>query len=173
MQSWRRVCSFINGKNKRLDAQFSFCSSYGSVHKAIHKESGEVLAVKRVPVDTDLQEIIKEITIMQQCDSKFVVKYFGSYFISAELWVSAALTAMRLCKTNLKHLQIVMEYCGAGSVSDIMKLRRKTLTEEEMSVIVRDTLMGLSYLHSMKKMYVPILCKAIVERFATALDIEI
>lgn len=47
-----------------------------------------------------------------------------------------------------------MEYCGAGSVSDIMKLRRKTLTEEEMSVIVRDTLMGLSYLHSMKKMYV-------------------
>lgn len=26
-------------------------------------------------------------------------------------------------------VQIVMEYCGAGSVSDIMKLRRKTVTE--------------------------------------------
>ena len=43
-------------------------SAYGSVYKAIHKESGEVLAIKQVPVDTDLQEIIKEISIMQQCD---------------------------------------------------------------------------------------------------------
>ena len=42
--------------------------AYGSVYKALHKESGEVLAIKQVPVDTDLQEIIKEISIMQQCD---------------------------------------------------------------------------------------------------------
>lgn len=42
--------------------------AYGSVFKALHKESGEVLAIKQVPVDTDLQEIIKEISIMQQCD---------------------------------------------------------------------------------------------------------
>lgn len=33
--------------------------SYGSVYKALHKESGQVLAIKQVPVDTDLQEIIK------------------------------------------------------------------------------------------------------------------
>lgn len=61
--------------------------SYGSVHKAIHKETGHVLAVKKVPVDTDLQEIIKEISIMQQCDSKYVVKYYGSYFKNSDLWV--------------------------------------------------------------------------------------
>ena len=48
--------------------------SYGSVFKAVHKESGEVLAIKQVPVDTDLQEIIKEISIMQQCD-RFVLFY--------------------------------------------------------------------------------------------------
>ena len=40
--------------------------SYGSVYKSIHKESRQVLAIKQVPVDTDLQEIIKEISIMQQ-----------------------------------------------------------------------------------------------------------
>lgn len=34
----------------------------------MHKESGQLLAIKKVPVDTDLQEIIKEISIMQQCD---------------------------------------------------------------------------------------------------------
>ena len=54
----------------------------------MHKESGQVLAIKQVPVDTDLQEIIKEISIMQQCDSPYVVKYYGSYFKNTDLWVS-------------------------------------------------------------------------------------
>ena len=62
--------------------------SYGSVFKAIHKESQQILAIKQVPVDTDLQEIIKEISIMQQCDSPYVVKYYGSYFKNTDLWVS-------------------------------------------------------------------------------------
>ena len=61
--------------------------SYGSVYKAIHKDSRQVLAIKQVPVDTDLQEIIKEISIMQQCDSPYVVKYYGSYFKNTDLWV--------------------------------------------------------------------------------------
>lgn len=63
------------------------CRSYGSVYKALHKESGQVLAIKQVPIDTDLQEIIKEISIMQQCDSHHVVKYYGSYFKDSDLWV--------------------------------------------------------------------------------------
>jgi len=106
--------------------------AYGSVYKALHKESGEVLAIKQVPVDTDLQEIIKEISIMQQCDSPYVVKYYGSYFKNTDLW-------------------IVMEYCGAGSVSDCMRLRNKTLTEDEIACICRDTLNGLEYLHFRRK----------------------
>ncbi|CAI2356936.1 unnamed protein product [Caenorhabditis sp. 36 PRJEB53466] len=108
--------------------------SYGSVHKAIHRESGHVLAIKKVPVDTDLQEIIKEISIMQQCKSKYVVKYYGSYFKNSDLW-------------------IVMEYCGAGSVSDIMRARRKPLSELEISAVLRDTLKGLQYLHDLKKIH--------------------
>ncbi|CAH1153567.1 unnamed protein product [Phaedon cochleariae] len=108
--------------------------SYGSVYKALHKESGQVLAIKQVPVDTDLQEIIKEISIMQQCDSPFVVKYYGSYFKNTDLW-------------------IVMEYCGAGSVSDIMRLRKKTLTEDEIATILSDTLKGLEYLHLRRKIH--------------------
>ncbi|XP_011305610.1 serine/threonine-protein kinase 3 [Fopius arisanus] len=108
--------------------------SYGSVYKALHKESGQVLAIKQVPVDTDLQEIIKEISIMQQCDSPYVVKYYGSYFKNTDLW-------------------IVMEYCGAGSVSDIMRLRKKTLQEDEIATILCDTLKGLEYLHLRRKIH--------------------
>jgi len=108
--------------------------SYGSVFKSLHKESKQILAIKQVPVDTDLQDIIKEISIMQQCDSPYVVKYYGSYFKNTDLW-------------------IVMEYCGAGSVSDIMRLRKKTLTEDEIATVLCDTLKGLEYLHLRKKIH--------------------
>ena len=50
-------------------------------------------------------------------------------------------------------LWIVMEYCGGGSVSDIMRLRKKTLTEDEISAILKDTLMGLEYLHQRRKIH--------------------
>uniref|UniRef100_A0A2K6U1L8 Serine/threonine-protein kinase 4 n=1 Tax=Saimiri boliviensis boliviensis TaxID=39432 RepID=A0A2K6U1L8_SAIBB len=108
--------------------------SYGSVYKAIHKETGQIVAIKQVPVESDLQEIIKEISIMQQCDSHHVVKYYGSYFKNTDLW-------------------IVMEYCGAGSVSDIIRLRNKTLTEDEIATILQSTLKGLEYLHFMRKIH--------------------
>lgn len=52
----------------KIMSWLSFLRSYGSVFKAIHKESGQVVAIKQVPVESDLQEIIKEISIMQQCD---------------------------------------------------------------------------------------------------------
>ncbi|XP_023655496.1 serine/threonine-protein kinase 4-like [Paramormyrops kingsleyae] len=108
--------------------------SYGSVFKANYKETGEIVAIKQVPVESDLQEIIKEISIMQQCNSPHVVRYYGSYFKNSDLW-------------------IVMEYCGAGSVSDIIRLRNKTLTEDEIATITQSTLKGLEYLHFMRKIH--------------------
>uniref|UniRef100_A0A7N6ARG3 non-specific serine/threonine protein kinase n=1 Tax=Anabas testudineus TaxID=64144 RepID=A0A7N6ARG3_ANATE len=108
--------------------------SYGCVFKANYKETGEIVAIKQVPVESDLQEIIKEISIMQQCNSPHVVRYYGSYFKNSDLW-------------------IVMEYCGAGSVSDIIRIRNKTLTEEEIATILQSTLKGLEYLHFMRKIH--------------------
>lgn len=46
-----------------------------------------------------------------------------------------------------------MEYCGAGSVSDIMRLRKKTLSEDEIATILCDTLKGLEYLHRRRKIH--------------------
>ncbi|XP_071350292.1 serine/threonine-protein kinase 4-like [Trachinotus anak] len=108
--------------------------SYGCVFKANYKETGEIVAIKQVPVESDLQEIIKEISIMQQCNSPHVVRYYGSYFKNSDLW-------------------IVMEYCGAGSVSDIIRIRNTTLTEEEIASILQSTLKGLEYLHFMRKIH--------------------
>lgn len=93
-----------------------------------------------------------------------MVKYYGSYFKNTDLW-------------------IVMEYCGAGSVSDIIRLRNKTvkysniitintlyrfiprlitlfffffhdkLTEDEIATVLKSTLKGLEYLHFMRKIH--------------------
>ena len=56
-----------------------------------------------------------------------------------------------------------MEYCGAGSILDIMKLRgyhqglpkgvTKNLSEDEISTVLSDTLKGLEYLHLNKKIH--------------------
>ena len=83
--------------------------SYGSVYKSIHKESRQVLAIKQVPVDTDLQEIIKEISIMQQCDSPYVVKYYGSYFKNTDLWVCIKLWLL-CCWRSKKNRSISQIY---------------------------------------------------------------
>eukprot|EP01116_Phalansterium_solitarium_P005734 TRINITY_DN1769_c0_g2_i1.p1 TRINITY_DN1769_c0_g2~~TRINITY_DN1769_c0_g2_i1.p1 ORF type:complete len:515 (-),score=198.63 TRINITY_DN1769_c0_g2_i1:60-1604(-) len=108
--------------------------SYGSVWLAVHTKSGTPTAIKRVPVENGLEEIINEIRIMKNCRSPYIVSYFGSYFKGNELW-------------------IVMEHCGAGSACDLMRICDKTFTEEQIAIVIRDALRGLSYLHGVKKIH--------------------
>lgn len=108
--------------------------SYGSVWKAQHVRTGTITAIKRVPVENDLDEILNEIKIMKQCRSPYIISYYGSYFKENELW-------------------IVMEYCGGGSISDLMRITDKTLTEDQISLVLKDGLKGLIYLHSRRKIH--------------------
>jgi serine/threonine kinase 3 len=66
---------------------------------------------------------------------------------------SESIGRLRFRNDELRAFQIVMEYCGAGSVSDIMRLRKKTLTEDEIATILSDTLKGLEYLHARRKIH--------------------
>ncbi|KAJ3074580.1 Serine/threonine-protein kinase 4 [Podochytrium sp. JEL0797] len=109
--------------------------SYGTVHKALHLRTNSTVAVKILRVgSTDLSQSIKEISFMTGINSPYVVEYYGSYLRDTELW-------------------IVMEYCGAGSVSDLMELCNMTLSEDQISVVCRYTLKGLAYMHSMRKIH--------------------
>ena len=40
-----------------------------------------------------------------------------------------------------------MEYCGGGSLSDLMKLVNNTFTEEQIAVICKYVIQGLAFLH--------------------------
>ncbi|KAJ3393263.1 Serine/threonine-protein kinase 4 [Entophlyctis sp. JEL0112] len=109
--------------------------SYGFVHRALHRRSREIVAIKIVPASsTDLDQSVKEINFMTGIKSEFIIAYYGSYVRDTELW-------------------IVMEYCAAGSVSDIMESCDLTLSEDQISVVCRYVLQGLSYMHAFRKIH--------------------
>ena len=39
--------------------------SYGEVFKALHKETGNIVAVKKIPVSSDIESLKKEIQILK------------------------------------------------------------------------------------------------------------
>mmetsp|Transcript_14901 Transcript_14901/g.28925 ORF Transcript_14901/g.28925 Transcript_14901/m.28925 type:complete len:321 (+) Transcript_14901:1701-2663(+) len=102
--------------------------TYGTVWKAAHKRTGELVAIKVIPVDDDTTELEEEIDILGRCDSVFCVGYLGTYEKGDCVW-------------------IVMEYCAAGSVADLMSYCGTTLDEEYIRDIVAYVLLGLHYLH--------------------------
>ncbi|KAJ6240155.1 serine/threonine-protein kinase tao [Anaeramoeba flamelloides] len=108
--------------------------AYGKVYKAIYISTKEAVAVKKIPIDADLDSVIKEISIMKQCRHKHIVKYYDTYFRQNELW-------------------IVMEYCGGGSVLDLMQIGKVTLNEEQVLSVAKSILKGLRFLHSLKKIH--------------------
>jgi serine/threonine protein kinase len=53
--------------------------SYGEVYSARDKRTGNMVAIKAVPVESDLTDLHKEIAILRKCRSPYVVSYYGSY----------------------------------------------------------------------------------------------
>lgn len=49
-----------------------------------------------------------------------------------------------------------MEFCGGGSVSDLVHAAEATLEEDIIAYICAETLAGLNYLHSIGKVSHPI-----------------
>ena len=71
---------------------------------------------------------------MKECNDDHIVRHFGSYFKDSNLW-------------------IVMEYCIAGSITDIMQITKKKLNQHEIASILESALKGLHYIHSRKKIH--------------------
>jgi len=108
--------------------------SYGSVYKGRHRSSGNIFAVKIIPATGDLNSLKREIMILKESRSPYIVSYYGSYLRDSKLW-------------------LIMEYCGAGSAADLLKIRKQTFNEIQIASILYAALKGLEYLHESKKVH--------------------
>ncbi|PFH45902.1 hypothetical protein AMATHDRAFT_70943 [Amanita thiersii Skay4041] len=107
--------------------------AYGSVHKGKDVQTGNIVALKIINLDTpddDVGDIQREVALLTQLrDAPNVTRYYGCHLDGPRVW-------------------IVMEYAQGGSVLSLMKASRDGCLEEKyVSVIVREVLTGLSYLH--------------------------
>src|SRR5690348_16084922 len=64
-------------------------SSYGTVYKALNSKTGEIVAIKMVPIEDIGEDTEKEIRIMKySTSSEHLVKFYASYIVDgASLWV--------------------------------------------------------------------------------------
>lgn len=110
--------------------------SYAVVYPGKIIADGTPVAVKVINLDNvgdDLDEIQKEIRAMWDLqNSPHVTKVFGSFVVDDNLW-------------------IVMEFLGGGCIQDLRN--RKELPEEAIAIILKETLLGLEYLHSQNKIH--------------------
>ncbi|CAM5129414.1 unnamed protein product [Natator depressus] len=109
--------------------------TYGEVYKAKNKGTGDLAAIKIVKMesDDDCTAIQQEILIVKTCQHHNIVAYYGSYMRLNKLW-------------------ICMEFCGAGSLQDIYHVTGP-LSEQQIAYVCRETLQGLSYLHTQGKIH--------------------
>ncbi|ELR20083.1 Serine/threonineprotein kinase [Acanthamoeba castellanii str. Neff] len=110
--------------------------SFGVVCKCRSKKDNKIYAVKVIEVEgEDDSAIRREIDIFSSlCDSDLVVRYGG-------------------CYRKGNNLLIAMEYCDAGSVQDVIKIRKRQLTEDQIAAICAQVVHALVYLHSKHVMH--------------------
>ena len=110
-------------------------------------ESGVVLAFKVVTMGRAQNDQLRtEVDLLKRCRDYNIVRLYGTIQKDDSLWVRL-LHCVLFYVCLLASKQILMDYCAAGSVLDLMKTLRRTLQEEEIAVIILSVLKGLTYLH--------------------------
>jgi len=109
--------------------------SFGAVYKALDLRDHTEVAIKILPAEGHRSaRLRKEIHILKECQSPFIVGYKGAFQRGSNVW-------------------IVMEHCAAGSLQDVMQACGHTFSEYQVAAIMRQCLEGLAYLHAQGRIH--------------------
>ncbi|XP_027203670.1 serine/threonine-protein kinase msn isoform X8 [Dermatophagoides pteronyssinus] len=114
--------------------------TYGQVYKGRHTKTGQLAAIKIMDVTEDEEDEIKlEINVLKKFSHhRNIATYYGAFIHKSP-------------EAKDDKLWLVMEYCGAGSVTDLVKSTKgHSLKEDWISYICREILRGLNHLHQNK-----------------------
>ncbi|XP_032084459.1 nik-related protein kinase [Thamnophis elegans] len=112
--------------------------TYGQVYKGRHVKTGQLAAIKVMNVTEDEEEEIKlEINMLKKYSHhRNIATYYGAFVKKSPAGQD-------------DQLWLVMEYCGAGSVTDLVKKTKGNCFKEDwIAYICREVLRGLSHLHA-------------------------
>jgi NIMA (never in mitosis gene a)-related kinase len=112
--------------------------SYGIVYKVLKKSDKQVYVLKQISLfglnQNQIEEVKNEAKILAQLNSSWIVKYFESFEES-------------------NNLDIVMEYCDGGDLSNFLNIMMKTgklLNEDKIWKFFIQICLGLAYIHGKK-----------------------
>ncbi|XP_049712253.1 mitogen-activated protein kinase kinase kinase kinase 4 isoform X30 [Elephas maximus indicus] len=111
--------------------------TYGQVYKGRHVKTGQLAAIKVMDVTEDEEEEIKlEINMLKRYSHhRNIATYYGAFIKKSP-------------PGHDDQLWLVMEFCGAGSITDLVKnTKGNTLKEDWIAYISREILRGLAHLH--------------------------
>ncbi|XP_046925910.1 mitogen-activated protein kinase kinase kinase kinase 4 isoform X47 [Lynx rufus] len=111
--------------------------TYGQVYKGRHVKTGQLAAIKVMDVTEDEEEEIKlEINMLKKYSHhRNIATYYGAFIKKSP-------------PGHDDQLWLVMEFCGAGSITDLVKnTKGNTLKEDWIAYISREILRGLAHLH--------------------------
>ncbi|XP_037125438.1 misshapen-like kinase 1 isoform X2 [Syngnathus acus] len=114
--------------------------TYGQVYKGRHVKTGQLAAIKVMDVTEEEEEEIKaEINMLKKYSHhRNIATYYGAFVKKSP-------------PGHDDQLWLVMEFCGAGSVTDLVKnTKGSSLKEDWIAYICREILRGLSHLHTHK-----------------------
>lgn len=109
--------------------------AFGKVYKGICKKTKKPVAIKIIDLEDaedEIEDIQQEISVLSQCESPYVTRYYGSFLKGQKLW-------------------IIMEFLAGGSISDLMK--PGPLDEGMCAIVIRELLKALEYLHNEGKIH--------------------